>query len=77
MGAAIWRRRFSLARLTLEGYRPARLWLVLLVEALVVLAAGCFTGIVLGAWGQVAADKYIASATGFPVDVSPPRGPRS
>lgn len=71
MSAAIWQRRTSIASLGIDGYTPRRLWRVLLVESSIVLAAGCFTGIVLGSYGQVAADRYIATSTGFPVDVNP------
>ncbi len=71
MGAAISRRRVDLAKLAVDGWRPIELWQILLIEAAVVLAAGCFAGMVLGTWGQVAADKYIRTATGFPVEIAP------
>jgi putative ABC transport system permease protein len=67
MGAAIWQRRASLAALRIQSFSPRQLWRVLLLEAGVVLGAGCMTGALVGVYGQVVMDRYLTTATGFPV----------
>jgi len=66
MGAAMWQRRRGLAGLRLQSFRPRQLWGILLVEAAVVLAAGCLTGAVFGLAGQALIDLYLRESTGFP-----------
>lgn len=70
MGAAIWQRRRSLAALRVQSFSPRQLWRVLLLEAAVVLGAGCVTGAVAGLYGQVMIDRYMGTVTGFPVAVT-------
>jgi putative ABC transport system permease protein len=67
MGAAIWQRRASLAALRIQSFSPRQLWRVLLLETGVVLGAGCLTGALVGAYGQVVIDRYLRTVTGFPV----------
>jgi putative ABC transport system permease protein len=67
MGAAIWQRRASLAALRIQSFSPRQLWRVLLLETGVVLGAGCLTGALVGVYGQVVMDGYLATVTGFPV----------
>jgi putative ABC transport system permease protein len=67
LGSNIWQQRVSLASLRLEGTRPSRLRRLLLVEALVMLGAGCATGAVGGVYGQLVIDGYLKHVTGFPV----------
>jgi putative ABC transport system permease protein len=67
MGAAIWQRRASLAALRVQSFSPRQLWRVLLLEASVVLGAGCLTGALFGVYGQVVMDRYLRTVTGFPV----------
>ncbi len=67
MGAAIWQRRASLAALRIQSFSPRQLWRVLLLETSVVLGAGCFTGALVGVYGQVVMDRYLRAVTGFPV----------
>jgi putative ABC transport system permease protein len=71
MGAAIWQRRASLAALRIQSFTPRQLWRVLLLEAGVVLGAGCLTGALTGIYGQVGADRYLRVVTGFPVATEP------
>jgi putative ABC transport system permease protein len=68
LGSSIWQQRISLASLRLEGTRPAQLRRLLLVEALVMLCAGCITGALAGVYGQLIIDSYLKHVTGFPVD---------
>jgi putative ABC transport system permease protein len=63
----IRQRRVSLAGLRLSGVRPARLRRILLVEAALMLGAGCVTGALAGIYGQVIIDGYLKEVTGFPV----------
>jgi putative ABC transport system permease protein len=67
LGSSIWQQRISLASLRLEGTRPAQLRRLLLVEALVMLSAGCITGALAGVYGQLIIDSYLKGVTGFPV----------
>ena len=67
LGSSIWQQRISLASLRLEGTRPAQLRRLLLVEALVMLCAGCITGALAGVYGQLIIDSYLKHVTGFPV----------
>jgi putative ABC transport system permease protein len=67
LGSSIWQQRISLASLRLEGSRPAQLRRLLLVEALVMLGAGCLTGALAGVYGQLIIDGYLRHVTGFPV----------
>jgi putative ABC transport system permease protein len=67
MGAAIWQRRASLAALRIQSFSARQLWRVLLLEAGVVLGAGCVTGALVGICGQVVIDRYLREVTGFPV----------
>jgi putative ABC transport system permease protein len=67
LGSNIWQQRISLATLRLEGTRPSRLRRLLLVEALVMLGAGCATGALGGVYGQLIIDRYLEHVTGFPV----------
>jgi len=70
MGAAIWQRRASLAALRIQSFSPRQLWRVLLLEAGIVLGAGCLTGALVGVYGQVVMDRYLRTVTGFPVAAS-------
>jgi putative ABC transport system permease protein len=67
LGSSIWQRRVSLAELRLDGASLFQLRLVLLVESLLMLSAGCLTGAVAGVYGQVVIDGYLKHVTGFPV----------
>jgi putative ABC transport system permease protein len=67
LGSSIWQQRISLASLRLEGTRPSQLRRLLLVEALVMLSAGCLTGAFAGVYGQLIIDSYLKHVTGFPV----------
>ena len=67
MGAATWQRRASLAALRVQSFTPRQLWRVLLLDAGVVLGAGCLTGALFGVYGQVVMDRYLRDVTGFPV----------
>jgi putative ABC transport system permease protein len=67
LGSSIWQQRISLASLRLEGTRPGQLQRLLLVEALVMLSAGCVTGALAGVYGQLIIDSYLKHVTGFPV----------
>jgi putative ABC transport system permease protein len=65
--SSIRQRRVTLSGLRLSGVRPARLRRILLAEAVLMLGAGCVTGAIAGAYGQVIVDGYLKHVTGFPV----------
>jgi putative ABC transport system permease protein len=67
LGSSIWQRRQGLAELRLEGTRPARLRRILLLEATLMLSAGCLAGALAGVYGQAVIDSYLKHVTGFPV----------
>jgi putative ABC transport system permease protein len=67
LASAIWQRRPSLAGLRLLGVKPARLRRILLLEAMLMLGAGCLTGAVAGVYGQLVLDGYLKRVTGFPL----------
>ncbi|HTD09669.1 MAG TPA: ABC transporter permease [Solirubrobacteraceae bacterium] len=67
LGSSIWQQRISLASLRLEGTQPFQLRRLLMVEALVMLSAGCLTGALAGVYGQLIIDSYLKHVTGFPV----------
>jgi putative ABC transport system permease protein len=67
LGSSIWQQRISLASLRVEGTRPSQLRRLLLLEALVMLSAGCLTGALAGVYGQLIIDGYLKHVTGFPV----------
>lgn len=66
MGAAIWQRRVALARMRIDGYMPAKLWVTLLIETTIVLGVGCLTGAVTGIYGHVLGAHWLELSTGFP-----------
>lgn len=68
LASSIWQRRPSLAGLRLLGVKPARLRRILLLEALLMLGAGCVTGAVAGIYGQLVLDGYLKRVTGFPLE---------
>lgn len=65
--SAVWQRRGALAGLRLCGVSPARLRRLLLIEAAVLLSAGCVTGALAGVYGQAIIDRYLGQVTGFPI----------
>lgn len=67
LASAIWQRRTALAELRLTGVAPARLRRILLLESALLLSAGCFTGALVGIYGQAAIDGYLREVTGFPL----------
>ncbi|HEX3391715.1 MAG TPA: FtsX-like permease family protein [Solirubrobacteraceae bacterium] len=67
LGSSIWQRRAGLAGLRLFGARPLSLQGILLLEAALILGAGCLTGAVAGVYGQVVIDAFLRHVTGFPL----------
>ncbi len=67
LGSSIWQQRESLAGLRVEGAKRSQLRGVLLIEALLMLSAGCLTGALAGIYGQIVIDGYLKHVTGFPV----------
>jgi putative ABC transport system permease protein len=65
--STLWQQRGSLAALRIEGTSPARLRRLLLLEAVLMLTAGCLTGALAGIYGQAVIDSYLKHVTGFPV----------
>jgi putative ABC transport system permease protein len=67
LASSINQRRIALAGLRLAGAAPGRLRRILLMEAALMLGAGCVTGALAGVYGQFVIDAYLRHVTGFPV----------
>jgi putative ABC transport system permease protein len=67
LGSSVWQRRAELAGLRLFGATPGSLQGILLVEAMLMLSAGCLTGALAGVYGQVVIDAFLRHVTGFPL----------
>ncbi len=67
LASSINQRRTALAALRLSGAPSGRLRRILLVEAALMLGAGCVTGALAGVYGQFVIDAYLRHVTGFPV----------
>ena len=67
LASSINQRRGALAGLRLAGAPSWRLRRILLLEASLVLGAGCITGALAGVYGQFVIDAYLRHVTGFPV----------
>ncbi|HEY6779596.1 MAG TPA: hypothetical protein VI111_01510, partial [Thermoleophilaceae bacterium] len=67
MAGLIWQRRAFLAGVKVEGYSTAALWKALLLEAGLLIGAGCSCGAVFGLLGQGLLSRALTSVTGFPV----------
>lgn len=71
MAGMIWQRRAFLAAMKIEGYGTGELWRSLLLEAAVLMGAGCLVGAAFGLLGQSLLSRALTVVTGFPVDYSP------
>jgi putative ABC transport system permease protein len=71
MAGMIWQRRAFLAGMKIEGYTTAELWRSLLLEAVVLIGAGCGIGAIFGLAGQSLLSRALTSITGFPVVYAP------
>jgi putative ABC transport system permease protein len=67
MGAMIWQRRPRLAKLKLEGFAHAELWYTLVLESLMLLGVGCFSGAIVGLFGQQLLDRALNLVINYPV----------
>jgi predicted lysophospholipase L1 biosynthesis ABC-type transport system permease subunit len=67
MGGLCWQRRQFLAGMKVEGYSTSPLWKALLLEACILIGAGCATGAIFGLLGQGLLSRALTSVTGFPV----------
>lgn len=71
MAGMIWQRRAFLAAMKVEGYGTGELWRSLLLEATVLMGAGCIVGAAFGLVGQSLLSRTLTVVTGFPVDYAP------
>jgi putative ABC transport system permease protein len=67
MAGMIWQRRAFLAAMKVEGYSTSELWRSLLLEAGVLMGAGCLVGAAFGLLGQSLLSRALTAVTGFPV----------
>lgn len=67
MGAMIWQRRPRLAKLKLEGFPHRELWHTIVLESLMLLGVGCFTGAAFGLFGQQLLDRALNIVINYPV----------
>ncbi|HEY7892332.1 MAG TPA: FtsX-like permease family protein [Solirubrobacteraceae bacterium] len=67
IASMVWQRRPRLAKLKLEGFPRGELWRTILLESMLLLAAGCSTGALFGIYGQRLLDRALANVINFPV----------
>lgn len=67
MGAMIWQRRPRLAKLKLEGFPHRELWYTIVLESLMLLGVGCFSGALFGLFGQQLLDRALNIVINYPV----------
>lgn len=67
MGAMIWQRRPRLAKLKLEGFPHSELWQTIVLESLLLLGVGCFSGALFGLFGQQLLDRALNIVINYPV----------
>jgi putative ABC transport system permease protein len=67
MGAMIWQRRPRLAKLKLEGFPHRELWQTIVLESLLLLGVGCFSGALFGLFGQQLLDRALNIVINYPV----------
>jgi putative ABC transport system permease protein len=67
LASSLRQRREWLAGLRLSGAEPGRLQRILLLEAALMLGAGCLTGAIAGVYGEVIIDGFLRHVTGFPL----------
>ena len=67
MANMVWQRRPRLAKLKLEGFPAPELWRTIMLESVLLLGVGCFSGAVFGLYGQQLLDRALANVIGFPV----------
>jgi putative ABC transport system permease protein len=70
MGAMIWQRRPRLAKLKLEGFPHSELWCTIVLESLILLGVGCFSGALFGLFGQQLLDRALNIVINYPVSSS-------
>jgi putative ABC transport system permease protein len=70
MGAMIWQRRPRLAKLKLEGFPHSELWRTIVLESLILLGVGCFSGALFGLFGQQLLDRALNIVINYPVSSS-------
>lgn len=67
MAGLVWQRRPAFAALKVHGLSQGQLWRALLLEAALLLGAGCVAGVGFGLIGQLLLDRALQAITGFPV----------
>ena len=67
MAGLIWQRRSFISSMKLEGYGSREMWRALLLEAAILIGAGCLLGAIFGLLGQGLLSRALTSVTGFPV----------
>jgi putative ABC transport system permease protein len=65
--SSLSQRRAWLSRSRLKGAKPARLRLILFLEALFMLGSGCLAGALAGIYGEIVIDGFLRQVTGFPL----------
>ncbi|HEU4738255.1 MAG TPA: FtsX-like permease family protein [Solirubrobacterales bacterium] len=71
MAGLIWQRRPFLASVKAEGYSSGELWRSLVLQAALLVGAGCAIGAAVGLLGQRLLSHALTDVTGFPVIYTP------
>lgn len=67
LASSIYQRRPLLSALRLAGATPGRLTVMMLIETMLTLVAGCLTGLFAGVYGEIIFDNYLRHISGLPV----------
>jgi putative ABC transport system permease protein len=70
IAAMMWQRRPRLAKLKLEGFSPALLWRIIVLESVLLVGVGSLAGGVLALLGQRLLDQALRHVVNYPVEVS-------
>jgi putative ABC transport system permease protein len=71
MAGLIWQRRLFLASVKAEGYGSGEIWRSLVLQAALLVGAGCAIGAAFGLLGQHLLSRALTDVTGFPVVYTP------
>ncbi|MDO8213607.1 FtsX-like permease family protein [Conexibacter sp. CPCC 206217] len=70
LSTTIWQRRVFWSEARLQGFPPVRALRIVLIEAALILGAGCLAGALAGTYGQWLLGRWLQRSTGYPAPFS-------